>query len=116
VTREPVLEVGSEGGSLTLVRQKNAGGDWEFLVERNETALYDLLSDEDRNGIEFASQTGYVRSFQEALSLLDKYPWFRLHPTLVNPEFLDSVLLEVKKRGGVVDETRWRRELMHATN
>jgi hypothetical protein len=113
--RETVLEIGSEGGSLTLVRQKNAGGDWEFRVERNETALYDLLSDEDRNGIEFASQTGYVRSFQEALRLLDRYPWFRLHPIWVNPEFLNAVLLEVKKRGGEVDETRWRGELLHAT-
>ncbi|MFL6449739.1 MAG: DUF262 domain-containing protein [Bryobacteraceae bacterium] len=114
IPRETVLEVGSEGGSLRLVRQRNVHGDWDFRAERNETALYDLLSDEDRNGIEFSSQTGYVRSFQDALSLLDKYPWFRLHPTLVNPEFRDAILFEVKKRGGEVDETRWRRELMHS--
>jgi hypothetical protein len=32
------------------------------------------LSEEALKHIEFTSQTGYVQSFEEALSLLDKYP------------------------------------------
>lgn len=115
-SRDIVLQVGSEGGSLTLVRQKDASGGWEFRAERNEAALYDLLSEEDRNGIEFSSQSGYVRSLEEGLSLLDKYPWFRLHPTLVNPEFLDAILVQVQKRGGETEKARWRRELKRATD
>jgi hypothetical protein len=82
--REIVLEVGSEGGSLTLLRERDADGDWQFLVERNETALYDILLEEDRIGIgDYFARTGHVRSFHEALSLLDKYPWFRLYPVQV---------------------------------
>src|SRR5208282_2757906 len=93
---EVVLEVGAEGGSLTLRRERDADGDWQFWVERNETALYDLLSEEDRSEIGgYFAQTGYVYSFHEALDLLDKYPWFRLYPVQVHPEFLDAVLLDV---------------------
>ena len=110
--RETVLGVGAEGGSITLIREKRAGGDWEFQMKTNETALYDALSEEDRNGIgEYFAQTGYVRSFHEGLRLLDRYPWFRLQPLEVHPEFLDAVLREVNKRGGPTEETRWREEL-----
>jgi hypothetical protein len=78
----------------------------------NETALYDALSEEDRNSMgEYFAQIGYARSFQEGLRLLDRYQWFRLQPLEVHPEFLDAVLREVKKRGGPTEETRWREQL-----
>jgi hypothetical protein len=109
---ETVLEVGAEGGSITLIRERKADEDWQFQMTTNETALYDQLSEEDRNEIgEHFAQTGYVRSFHEALTLLDRYPWFGLYPLKVHPEFLDRVLLEVRKRGGPPEETRWRATL-----
>jgi hypothetical protein len=110
--REIVLEVGSEGGSLTLLRERNADEDWRFRIERNEIALYDLLSKEDRGKTgDYFARTGYVQSFPEALSLLDRYPWFRLYPVRVHSEFLEAVLLEVRKRGGKTAETHWRERL-----
>jgi len=110
--REIVLEVGSEGGSLTLLRERNADEDWRFRIERNEIELYDLLSKEDRGRTEdYFARTGYVQSFQEALSLLDRYLWFRLYPVQVHSEFLEAVLLEVRKRGGRTAETHWRERL-----
>lgn len=116
MSREVVLEVGGEGGSLTLVRQRTADEDWQFRIEQNEAALYDMLSDEDRNGIEFSSQTGYVRSFEQALELLDRYPWFNLYPIEVHPAFVEAILLEVRKRGGGAVELRWREELNRKLN
>lgn len=110
--REAVLEVGSEGGSITLLRERKAGGAWRFQVKTNETALYDALSEEDRNSMgEYFARTGYAQSFHEALGLLDRYPWFRLQPLDVHREFLDAVLIEVGKRGGPTEETRWRETL-----
>jgi len=109
---ETILEVGSEGGSITLLRERKSGGDWEFQVKTNERLLYEALSEEDRSSIgEHFAKTGYVRSFHEGLRLLDRYPWFRLYPLEVHPEFVDAVLEEVKKRGGPTEETRWRERL-----
>jgi hypothetical protein len=111
---EVVVEVGAEGGSIALLREIKAGEDWLFRIKTNEAALYELLSEED--GIEVGErlpQTGHVRSFHEALGLLDAYPWSSLHPLKVHPEFLDAVLREVRKRGSQTEETRWRQELKH---
>jgi hypothetical protein len=112
--REIVLKIGSEGGSLTILRERNADEGWHFRIERNETALCDLLSEEDRReGGEYFAQTGYLHSFNGALAILDRYPWFNLYPVEVHPEFLEAVLLEVRKRGGGTAETRWREKLRH---
>jgi hypothetical protein len=115
--RETVLEVGSEGGSVTLLRERKAGEDWKFRMKTNESVSYEALSEEDRNEIgEPVSQTGYVHSFREALGLLDRYRWFELYPIEVHPEYLDAVLLAVRERGGTTEETRWRQQLKRGSS
>ncbi len=111
--RETVLEVGADGGSITLLRERKAGEGWKFRMRTNESASYDMLSEEDANSIgEHLVQTGYVDSFEEALGLLDDgYRWFGLYPIEVHPEYLDAVLLAVRERGGTTEETRWRQQL-----
>lgn len=109
---EIVLEVGSEGGSLTLVRERIGEAVWQFRMERNESAIHDLLSEEDRSETgNYFVRTECVNSFHEALNLLDKYPWFRLHPLHVHSEFLAAVLFEVGTRGGAQQVARWRQQL-----
>ncbi len=106
--REIVLEVGADGGTVTLFRERIAQGDWQFGMGTDESALYDA-SDEHRGELaDYHSRTAYVHSFGEATTLLDKYPWVELYPLHVDPEFLDAVLLEVRKRGGETAEMRWR--------
>jgi hypothetical protein len=117
LSHEIVLEVGAEGGSLTLLRAKAKSGEWQFWIERNETAVYDLLSEEDRGEIgKYFAQTGYVHSFQEALQLLDKYPWFRLYPVEVHREYRSFILAEVRKRGGASAESIWQKGLSTVVN
>jgi hypothetical protein len=93
-------------------RERKAGEDWRFQMKTDETALEDFLSEEDQ-GMNLVEQSGYVHSFHEALGLLnDRYPgWFGLYLLKVHPEFLDTVLLEVRKRGGPTEVTRWRERL-----
>ena len=113
--REVILEVGAEGGSLTLLREVNATGEWKFLFARDEATLDHMLPEEDRGPKEdYSSQIEYIDSLEAALILLDTYPWFRLHPLRVHPEFLDPILIEVRKRGGPSAEVRWRSELAHS--
>src|ERR1019366_3140665 len=113
VLPEIVLEIGAEGGSLTILRERIAEGGWQFRVKLNETTLYDMLSEEDRRGmrVEDFARTEYAYTFQEALSRVDRYQWFRLCPLQVHPEFLDAVLAEVEKRGGPDEAARWREQL-----
>jgi hypothetical protein len=110
---ETVLQVGAEGGSITLLRERKAGGDWQFRMATNELATYDMLSEEDLVGLGPAvRETGYVHSFREALGLLDDGPrWFGLYPIEVHPEYLDAVLRAVRERGGPTEEARWREQL-----
>jgi hypothetical protein len=106
---EIVLEVGGEGGSITLFRLPKAGGGWQFRTNINETGAYEALSEEDQKNVgEYVTSTGTVRSFEEAITLLDDYPWFQLEPLVLHPEYRGAVLREVNKRGGQFEETRWK--------
>jgi hypothetical protein len=113
VLPEIVLEIGAEGGSLTILRERIAEQGWQFRVELNETTLYDMLSEEDQRGmrVEDFARTEYAHTFQEALRRIDQYEWFRLYPLEVHPEFLDAVLAEVRKNGGLDEVARWREQL-----
>lgn len=110
--REVVLEVQGEGGSLTLSRERAEDGHWRFRFGTDETTLIDVLSEDDKNtsGDEFANAE-YANSLDQALTLLDRYPWFQLVPREVHPQFADAVLDAVRRRGGEDEENRWRERL-----
>ena len=40
----------------------------------------------------------WVASWEEGLQLLDRYPWARLHPVAVHPEFVERVRVAVEER------------------
>lgn len=108
---EIILKVGAAGGSLTLFGVKSPDGQWKFFQECNEIAAYDLLSEEDRAGITPISRTPYMYSIEEALLSLCRYPWFKLFPMEVHPDFLDTILKEVKRLGGHSQVERWERRV-----
>jgi hypothetical protein len=107
VKSEIVLEVGCEGGSITLVRESSQNGA-QFRVETDETAAYEMLSDEDREGIEFQTTAPSVGSLEEALEQLDKYPWTRLSPLKIHPEFRQQILSVVETREGSEIAAKWK--------
>jgi hypothetical protein len=92
-----ILEARAEGGSLTVVGIK-ADNAWRFRVVRNEAALYDLLKEEDREGLVFRDESDWVGSWPDALELLDKYHWHELHAGQVHPEFRQKVWAAVQRR------------------
>jgi hypothetical protein len=94
---EIIVEVLAEGGTLTLVGIKAANG-WRFRLVRDESTLADLLSEEDRQGIEFRSESEWVDSWEAALDLLDNYPWHRLHALQVHPDFSREIWAAVQDR------------------
>jgi hypothetical protein len=90
---EIIVNLGAEGGSLTLygVRQ---GRRW--LYSRH---LFDQTMawvDEDAPVINRDSEV--VETWQKALKLLDKYQWHQLYPIEVHPEFRGKVVKAVLER------------------
>jgi hypothetical protein len=112
MTGETILELGAEGGSLTLFGKRDAAGQWRFWTQRDETAMIDLLDEEDLRGLGSLANTGEsVSSLPEALALLDKHPWYRLTPLQVHPEFRLAILREVQKRGTPGEAASWNSHL-----
>jgi hypothetical protein len=114
---ETVLEVGAEGGTLAIVRQRNQRGSWEYWSLRDETTMLDVLSkDELDDSVVLFEQSAHVDKFEDALLRLDRYPWFRLVPLKVSAEFADLVLREVEKRGGKEAAVEWLERIRRASD
>ncbi len=89
--KEIILEVGGEGGSLTIVGTLDSEYGWRFSTGSDESILSDILPEEDQDGIEFHRRSNSVGSLDEALGLLDRYPWHRLYPLQIHSEFRQRI-------------------------
>ena len=106
---ETIVEIGGEGGSITLEGHRDSHGQWQFRMATNEAALYDMLGEDPPPPVE----APWVSSWDEALALLDRYPWPLLSPEAVHPEFRDAVFAAVAahRKGGPDAVERWKRSL-----
>jgi hypothetical protein len=108
VQYETVLMVGAAGGSITLYRWEISAECWLWAMQTNEVVLYDLLDGEDGFDSRDAVKHLIANSFEEGLKLLDRYPWTRLEPMEVHPQYRVAILEAVRNRGGTREEARWR--------
>jgi len=102
---EVILEVGAEGGSVTLYGVRTENG---RLFSRELIDQTALLLDEPE--IQHTSQL--VDSWDAALGLMDRYPWHKLFPVKVHTEFKSAILDAVLARFSIekyVDHHRLRR-------
>ena len=98
---EVVVEVGFEGGALTLYRRATPDRGEQFYTSLNQVALYDLVEGEDGDPLpgEPVSSSAPCTTFEEGLALLDESPfWVRLHVMSVAPAFAGRVLAAVEER------------------
>ena len=109
---EVIVEVCAEGGTLTLFGERSAAGHWRFWTETDEMTLKESFEDEDLGSLGVLVNTSEsVTSLPEALALLDKYPWFRLIPFQVHPEFQVAILREVQVRATPEEVASWKERL-----
>ena len=59
----------------------------------------------------YYSETGQLRSFEDALGVFGQYPWYGLSPIFVHQDFIDPVLTAVENLGGEKEANRWQRKL-----
>lgn len=80
---EIVLQVGAEGGSIVLLRKD--GSPEAFCVRILDQSL--SLVDEGED----ITRQGTWDSWQTALQSLDYYPWRRLVPLNVHPDYRETI-------------------------
>ncbi len=109
---QTVLEVGAEGGTLAIVRQRNQRGAWEYWCLRDETTMLDLLPESEiGTRDDLLDKSPHLSNFKKALLRLGQYPWFSFVPLKVHPEFADVVMREVERRGGKEAASQWTERL-----
>jgi hypothetical protein len=96
---EVILEIGAELGSSTLLGTRTAHG-WRFRSRTIDQSAWLLSDDDDFEGLSYRL-SDWVDSWEEALALLDKYPWHRLHPLVVHPEFAQRLWTVVQEKFAV---------------
>ncbi len=102
-----ILEVYSEGGSMTLQGLQSPKG-WMFQVTTDESALMDLV--EATSDI---PERPWVMTWRSALKQMDSYPWQFLYPHKVHPDFRQRVraALKVRQKLGEIQWDDWNRVL-----
>jgi hypothetical protein len=88
---EVIIKIGAELGSITIYGMRTERG-WSFRRDVSDQTP-ELL---DEEWIEHSSAT--VDTWEGALKLLDKYPWFKLHPIQIHPDFRQQIWLAVQAR------------------
>jgi hypothetical protein len=94
-----IIDVGAEGGGITLFGWKDEKGVWHYLRETDERTFMHMMSENEQKGLRFNSKTDSTTDWDEAIKLMYRYPWPCLYPLHVHPEFADRVKCELKKAG-----------------
>jgi len=106
---ELILHVRTDDGELKLLREKNADAGYHFLIEGEEAAFRNLHDKEDLRQSDERNQR--VDSLDKAFVRLNGCPWHCSDPIAVHPDYLAEVLQEVKRKGGGIEESRWKAAL-----
>ena len=101
-----VLEVGAEGGSVTLVGRENDDGEWRFArITIDQTEALFGEADVEVSPPPVLRPEDWVDGWEAGLTLMDRYPWVRLHPVTVHPDFVERVRVAVEERLANVDQS-----------
>ena len=101
-----IVECGSEGGSVSLQGRRDQNGHWVFWTVTDESSMAELMPDEF-GAVELRRRSREVDTWAAALDAFGRYPWRRLYPVAVHPEFADAVLQAVQA-GGAMQVGRYR--------
>jgi len=94
-----VLEVGAEGGSLTLIGREGEDGAWRFArITIDQTEALFGETDVEISPPPALQPGDWVEGWEAGLQLMDRYPWAQLHAVYVHPEFVARVRVAVEER------------------
>jgi hypothetical protein len=85
VKPETVFEIGAEGGSLRIFRQRDGSVD-KFIIYHNE---FDPLADDDATLVNIKKE---YKTFNLAFQYIERFPWYGLYIVDVHKDFRDFIL------------------------
>lgn len=90
-----ILKVGTEMETITLHGVRGWNG-WRYFISTMDETASLLPREFDEH--EYQQQSEIVDSWEAALRLLDRYPWFRLTPLAVHLRFRERIWAAVQSR------------------
>jgi len=84
---EKILELGVEGGTITLLGRQDPVVGWRFVLMTNESTLNAFLEEDEAETMPQIGSWGPVEGWEGALALLARYPWRQLRQLYVHPDF-----------------------------
>jgi hypothetical protein len=85
-----ILNLRAEGGAITVRGMRSSDG-WRFSLETNDWTR-------DEESLDRPNHITNASSWGEVIEWLDRYPWAKLHPREVHPEFRKVILEAVAER------------------
>lgn len=101
---ETIISVAAEGGSIKLLGKEQSPGQWVFRKLVNEIQFDDLedeaINSSSHDRIDYEARV-VNKSWEEALQILDRYPWHKLSPREVHPGFRKQLwaAFQAKRKG-----------------
>lgn len=95
-----IVKLAGEGGEIGLFGIRAIEG-WMFRVECDESALSDLIDNDDSISV---VERPWVSTWRSALRQLDAYPWMQMQPLEVHSDFCSKVrkALQIRQKKGMV--------------
>jgi hypothetical protein len=91
-----IVQVGGEGGAITLFGRRE-NGQWQFRRSSSDSS-WAMIDEEVDSSPQPAPDPTWVKTWSEAIALLDRSPWANLVPISVHADFREEVLFEVTRR------------------
>ena len=85
VKPETAFEIGAEGGSLRIFRQRDGSVD-KYFMYHNE---FDPLADDNATLVDIKKE---YETFDQAFKYIERFPWYGLYIVYVHKDFRDFIL------------------------
>jgi hypothetical protein len=91
VKLETVFEIGAEGGSICIYRQRDGSVD-KFIMYHNE---FDPLADDDETLVDVKKE---YDTFNKAFQYIERFPWQSLYIKVVHKDFRNNITEKLKEK------------------
>jgi hypothetical protein len=98
--KEVILEMGVEGGSISITRVQSSTSVCAYVVVQDGTTLNEFLNDEDQMPVDDLHSTNSFSTLEDAFAYFGKHPWHMFHLVSYSEPHRMRILDEALRNGG----------------